>query len=323
MTRYFVTGHKDMIGSAILRRLEQDRRDGAPRDILVRDEDKLDLTDQAAVNAFFHEERPDVVILAAARTGGILANATFPAAFIHDNLVIAANVIHAAHKTGVQGLLYCGASKIYPRFAQQPIRETALLTGTLDPSNEPDAIAAIAAIKLCESYNRQHGRDYRSVIPCGLYGPGDNFDPETAGVIPALIRRFHDGVQSGASDVTIWGTGTPRREFLHVNDMAIAALYILDLPLAIYKANTRPMLSQINIGSGREVSVRQLAGMIAQVTGFRGRILTDPEKPDGAPRRLLDCSLLTAMGWRPRIALEQGLDATYRWFLDHKRTARA
>ena len=323
MTRYFVAGHRGMVGSAILRALEQTRPGGRPPELLVRDHDQLDLTVQADVTAFFRQERPDVVILAAAKAGGILANATFPAEFLFENLMIATNVINAAHECGVQRLLQCGSSSVYPRFARQPITEAALLTGTLEPVGEPNAIAKITAIKLCESYNRQYGRDYRTVIPCSLYGPGDNFDPESARVIPALIRRFHDAVQTGASEVTIWGTGTPRREFLHVYDMAIAALYILDLPLAIYKANTRPMLSQINIGSGRDVSVRELAGMIAQVTGFRGRILTDPDKPDGPPRSLLESSLLTAMGWRPRIELETGLASTYDWFLQNVSPVRA
>ncbi|EPX85724.1 GDP-L-fucose synthase family protein [Salipiger mucosus] len=323
MTRYYVAGHRGMVGGAIVRALEARRGTGERVDIVTRTRRELDLTDQRAVQAFFDAEQPEVVILAAAKVGGIHANNTYPAEFIYENLMIEANVIHAAHRTGVQRLLQCGSSCIYPRNAPQPIREAALLTGTLEATNEPYAIAKIAAIKLCESYNRQYGRDYRSVMPCNLYGPGDNFDPKNAHVIPALMRRFHEAVQSGASDVTIWGTGTPRREFLHVDDMAVAALFLLDLPLAIYQSNTRPMLSHINIGSGGDVSIRELAGMIARATGFRGRILTDPDKPDGTPRKLMDNSLLKAMGWRPRIELEDGLAATYKWFLEHRSEIRA
>lgn len=317
MTRYYVAGHRGMVGSAIVRALESRRQAEPSLQLITRERSELDLTKQAAVRDFFHQVRPEVVILAAAKVGGIYANATYPAEFIYQNLMIASNVIQASHEVGVQRMLQCGSSCIYPRHAQQPIREAALLTGKLESSNEPYAIAKIAAIKLCESYNRQYGRDYRSVMPCNLYGPRDNFDPENAHVIPALMRRFHEAVQSGASDVTIWGTGTPRREFLHVDDMALAALYILDLPVRIYADNTRPMLSHINIGSGTDVSIRELAGMIARATGFRGRILTDPSKPDGTPRKLMDNSLMKAMGWRPRIELEEGLAATYRWFVEN------
>jgi nucleoside-diphosphate-sugar epimerase len=322
MTKYFLAGHRGMVGSAILRALEARRRSMPGLEIVTRDHSELDLTDQAAVRAFFRDERPEVVILAAAKVGGIHANATYPAEFIYLNLMIASNVIEAAHRAGVQRLLQCGSSCIYPRFAPQPIREAALLTGKLEATNEPYAIAKIAAIKLCESYNRQYGRDYRSIMPCNLYGPGDNFDPENSHVISALIRRFHEAKQTGAGEVTIWGTGMPRREFLHVDDLAIAALFLLDLPAPIYQANTRPMLSHINAGSGSDVSVRELSGMIARTVGFRGRIKSDPSKPDGTLRKLLDSSVLTAMGWRPRIELEDGLAATYRWFLDHQAELR-
>ncbi|MBY6004228.1 GDP-L-fucose synthase [Salipiger bermudensis] len=315
MTRLFVAGHRGMVGRAIVRALMSQRREGPEVELITRSHDELDLRDQIAVNDFFRSEKPDMVILAAAKVGGILANDTRPAEFIYDNLMIAANVIHAAHMTDVGRLLQCGSSCIYPRIAPQPIPESALLTGTLERTNEPYAIAKIAAIKICESYNRQYGRDYRSVMPCNLYGPGDNFHPENSHVIPALMRRFHEAAISGASEVTIWGTGTPRREFLHVDDLAVAALHVLDLPPTIHKLNTRPTLSHINIGSGEDVSIRELAGMIARVTGFKGRILTDPSKPDGTPRKLLDTSVLAAMGWRPRIDLETGLAATYDWFV--------
>lgn len=318
MTRYFIAGHQGLVGGAILRALEARQRTVPGLRLLTRGRDKLDLTDAPGLRAYFRDVRPEVVILNAARSGGIHANTAAPAEFIHQNLLIAVNVIHAAHEAGVQRLLQCSASSIYPRFAAQPIPEAALLTGKLDSTTEADAVAKIAAIKLCESYNRQYGRDYRSVTCCNLYGPGDSFAADTARVIPALIRRFHDAVRSGASEVTIWGTGTPRREFLHVDDMAVATLFLLDLPPPIYRANTRPTQSHINIGSGEEVSIRELAGMIARLCRFRGQIRTDPDKPDGPPRRLLDCTLVRAMGWRPRIDLEEGLEATYRWFLENR-----
>ena len=322
MTTYFVAGHRGMVGSAIMRALQ--KRSSERRDItlLTRDRSQLDLTNQSAVRRALFEMKPDVVILAAAKVGGIHANSTYPAEFIHQNLMIAANVIDAAHRAGVQRILQFGSSCIYPRAAQQPIKEAALLTGMLEPTNEPYAIAKIAAIKLCESYNREYGRDYRSVMPCNLYGPGDNFNCEYAHVVPALIRRFHEATENGASEVTIWGSGRPRREFLHVDDLAKAALYVLDVPLSVYRANTRPMLSHINIGSGTDIPVRELASVIAKVCGFRGRILTDPSKPDGTQRKLLDNSRLAAMGWRPKISLEDGLNATYRWFIDNAAEVR-
>jgi len=314
--RIYLAGHRGMVGGAILRRLQAQ----GGHDVITRTHAELDLTDQAAVRGFMQAERPEVVILAAARVGGIHANSTWPADFIHDNLMIAANVIDAAHRAGVRRLLQLGSSCIYPRDAPQPMAEDALLTGTLEPTNEPYAVAKIAAIKLCESYNRQHGTDYRSVMPTNLYGPGDNFQLQNSHVLPALIRRFHKAAQAGVAEVTIWGSGTPRREFLHVDDMAEASLFVLDLPKPVYDANTRPMLSHINVGSGTDVSILDLARMVADVTGFRGAILTDPTKPDGTPRKLMDVSRLAGMGWRARIGLEEGLAGTYAWFLDNQAT---
>ncbi len=312
--KYYVAGHRGMVGGAILRRLQARRAAGEDIDLVTRTHAELDLTDQAAVRAFFAAERPDVVILAAARVGGIQANNSYPADFIHDNTMIACNVIHQAFGAGVTRLLQLGSSCIYPRLAEQPMREDALLTGPLEPTNEPYAIAKIAGIKLCESYNRQHGTDFRSVMPTNLYGPGDNFHPENSHVLPALIRRFHEAVQAGRSEVTIWGSGRPRREFLHVDDMAEASLFVLDLDKATYAANTAPMLSHINVGTGSDVSILELAGMVAKVTGFTGRITTDPSKPDGTPRKLMDVSRLARMGWTARIGLEEGIAQTYDWF---------
>lgn len=304
-----------MVGGAILRRLEAQGAAGADLALITRTSGELDLTDQAAVRDFFQAERPDVVILAAARVGGIHANNTYPADFIYQNLMIECNVIHQAFAAGVRRLLQLGSSCIYPRGAPQPMPEDALLTGVLEPTNEPYAIAKIAGIKLCESYNRQHGTDYRSVMPTNLYGPGDNFHPENSHVLPALIRRFHEAREAGRDEVVIWGSGTPRREFLHVDDMAEASLFVLDLAPDIYAANTRPMLSHINVGSGTDVSIMELAQMVAKVTGYQGRIGTDPSKPDGTLRKLMDVDRLGDMGWRAGIALERGLEETYRWFL--------
>jgi GDP-L-fucose synthase len=322
MTTYFVAGHRGMVGSAVVRALKQ-RRSGQPAiTVLTRDRSELDLSNEAAVRRSLLEMKPDVVILAAAKVGGIHANSTYPAEFIHQNMMIAANVVDGAHRAGVQRMLQFGSSCIYPRAAPQPIKEQSLLTGMLEPTNEPYAIAKIAAIKLCESYNRQYGRDYRSVMPCNLYGPGDNFNCAYSHVVPALIRRFHEAREKGASEVTIWGSGRPRREFLHVDDLARAALYVLDVPLHVHRENTRPMLSHINIGSGSDIPVRELAGMIAQIVGFRGRILTDPSKPDGTQQKLLNNSRLAAMGWRPRISLEDGLRSTYQWYVDNAADVR-
>ena len=303
-----------MVGGAILRQLQ--RRDDV--ELITRTHAELDLTNQAAVRAFMQAELPDVVILAAARVGGILANNSYPADFIYDNLMIEANVIHQAFAAGVTRLLQLGSSCIYPRAVPQPMREDALLTGVLEPTNEPYAIAKIAGIKLCESYNRQHGVDYRSVMPTNLYGPGDNFHPENSHVLPALIRRFHEAAHDGREEVTIWGTGTPRREFLHVDDMAEASLFVLDLDKATYEANTQPMLSHINVGTGEDISILELAQIVAKIIGYEGRIVTDPSKPDGTMRKLMDVSRLADMGWRASIDLEDGIARTYRWFLDHQ-----
>jgi GDP-L-fucose synthase len=317
--RIFVAGHRGMVGGAIVRQLSGRRG----TEIITRTRAELDLTSQAAVAAFFAAERPDAVILAAAKVGGIHANNTYPADFIYENMMIQCNVIHQAYVAGVQRLLQLGSSCIYPRAAPQPMREDALLTGVLEPTNEPYAIAKIAGIKLCESYNRQHATDYRSVMPTNLYGPGDNFHPENSHVLPAMIVRFHDAAQRGLDQVTIWGSGTPRREFLHVDDMAAASLFVFDLGLDDYRAQTQPMLSHVNVGSGTDVSIFELATIVARVTGFAGAITTDPSKPDGALRKLMDVSRLDQMGWRASIALEQGIAETYQWFLDNQSVLRA
>ncbi len=319
--KIFLAGHRGMVGSAIHRQL---RAKGVPENhILTRTHAELDLTNQAAVHAFVAEQKPDVVILAAAKVGGIHANNTYPAEFIYENLVMQANVIHAAHLADVQNLLFLGSSCIYPKEAPQPMAEDALLTGTLEPTNEPYAIAKIAGIKLCESYNRQYSRDYRSVMPTNLYGPGDNFHPENSHVLPALIRRFHEAAQEGRDEVVIWGSGTPRREFLHVDDMAEASLFVLDLDHRTYAANTAPMLSHINVGTGEDISIRELAELIAEITGFRGRITCDTSKPDGTMRKLMDVSRLRSMGWQAGIALRDGIETTYDWYLETSETIRA
>jgi len=309
----FVAGHRGMVGSALVRRLEG----LGYRNLLTASHDQLDLLDQSAVIGFFADHRIDQVYLAAARVGGIHANNTYPADFIYQNLMIEANLIQAAHRHGVQRLLFLGSSCIYPKFAPQPMPEEALLTGVLEPTNEPYAIAKIAGIKLCESYNRQHGRDYRSVMPTNLYGPGDNYHPENAHVIPALLRRFHQAIQDGATQVTIWGSGTPRREFLHVDDMAAACVHVMELAPAAYQAHTQPMLSHINVGTGQDGTIRELAETISRVTGFGGRLVFDTSKPDGTPRKLLDVSRLKALGWAASIGLEEGLREAYAWYQEH------
>lgn len=315
--RVYVAGHRGMVGSAIVRRLAENAIE-----TVTRTRAELDLTDQAAVRSFLRAERPDAVILAAAKVGGIHANNTYPADFIYENLMIEANVIHQSFSAGISRLLFLGSSCIYPRSVVQPMREDALLTGVLEPTNEPYAIAKIAGIKLCESYNRQHGVDYRSVMPTNLYGPGDNFHPTNSHVMPAMMRRFHDAVQKGLDKVEVWGTGTPRREFLHVDDMAEASLFVMNLDPETYTANTRPMLSHINVGSGSDVSIRELAEMMADVTGFRGQIVFNPTKPDGTPRKLMDVSRLSSMGWRAGKGLREGIEATYRWFIENHSTVR-
>jgi GDP-L-fucose synthase len=317
--KIYVAGHRGMVGSAIVRQL---LAQGKPVECIVtRTHAELDLTDQAAVCAFFASEKPDQVYLAAAKVGGIHANNTYPAEFIYQNLMMQANVIDAAFRNGVKKLLFLGSSCIYPKLAQQPMSEEALLTGTLEPTNEPYAIAKIAGIKLCESYNRQygqsHGADYRSVMPTNLYGPGDNYHPENSHVIPALIRRFHEAKASHAPSVAIWGTGTPRREFLYVDDMAAACVHVMNLGKATYDQHTQPMLSHINLGCGYDVTIRELAETIAQVVGYQGDITFDPTKPDGTPRKLMDSARLKALEWQPQVGLEAGLERAYQDFLQN------
>ena len=322
MTRIYIAGHRGMVGSAILRRLRARKDAGEGLTLITRSHSDLDLTDQAATRAFMQEEKPDMVILAAAKVGGIMANMKQPADFIRANLAIHANVIGAAADAGVGRLINIASSAIYPRDAAQPMREEALFTGPFDPTHEPYALAKLAGIKLCESLNRQYGTDFRSIVPTNLYGPGDNFHPENSHVLPALIRRFHEATQQGLDEVTIWGTGTPRREFLHVDDMAEASLFVLDLPKESYKATTAPMLSHVNVGSGTDVSIMELAQMVAEATGFQGRLTTDPTKPDGTMRKLMDVSRLTGMGWRARIGLREGIADAYRWYRENRATAR-
>nr|WHW29480.1 putative GDP-L-fucose synthase [uncultured bacterium] len=316
--RIYIAGHRGMVGSALERHL---LASGHPRqDIVVRTHAELDLTDQAAVRAFFAAEKPSQVYLAAAKVGGIHANNTYPAEFIYQNLMLQANVIDAAFQNGVQRLLFLGSSCIYPRMAPQPMAEDTLLTGPLEPTNEPYAIAKIAGIKLCESYNRQygasHGVDYRSVMPTNLYGPGDNYHPENSHVIPALIRRFHEAKASQAPQVTIWGTGTPRREFLYVDDMAAASVHVMNLPKPTYDAHTSPMLSHINVGHGSDITIAELAQTVGQVVGYQGSIEFDPKHPDGAPRKWMDSKRINALGWQANVMLQQGLTLAYRDFLE-------
>jgi GDP-L-fucose synthase len=316
--RAYVAGHRGMVGSAIARSLEAD---GA--EILTATRAELDLADQSAVRSFLAKERPDTVIVAAAKVGGIHANNTMPSEFIYENLMIECNLIDSAFRAGVERLLFLGSSCIYPRNAPQPMAEQALLTGTLEPTNEPYAIAKIAGIKLCESYNRQYGTDYRSAMPTNLYGPGDNFHETNSHVLPALLRRFHEAKKASSEEVVIWGTGTPKREFLYVDDMAAACVFLLNIPKDIYAANTQPMLSHINVGTGSDVSIVELARVVAQVTGFGGRIAFDTTKPDGTPRKLLDVSRLTNMGWTACIPLEDGIRQTYSWYLANQDYLRA
>ena len=314
--KIYVAGHRGMVGSAIVRTLQQQGQ----TNIVTRTHAELDLTNQAAVEAFFEAEKPDQVYLAAAKVGGIHANNTYPAEFIYQNLMVEANVIHHAWRVGVPKLLFLGSSCIYPKLAPQPMREDALLTGTLEPTNEPYAIAKIAGIKLCESYNRQygqsHGIDYRSVMPTNLYGPGDNYHPENSHVIPALIRRFHEAKVNNAPTVTIWGTGSPRREFLYVDDMAAASVHVMNLDHATYGAHTQPMQSHINVGYGEDITIRELAQSVGKAVGYQGNIEFDISKPDGTPRKLMDSGRLNALGWQAKVSLEKGLSAAYKDFLN-------
>lgn len=311
MKKIFVAGHKGMVGSAICRQLQKK----FDVEIITRTRDKLDLCDQRAVHEFIESEKPDDVILAAAKVGGIHANNSYPAEFIYQNLQIQNNVIHAAHMNDVQKLLFLGSSCIYPRSVKQPMREDALLTGILEPTNEPYAIAKIAGIKMCESYNRQYGRDYRSVMPTNLYGPGDNYHPENSHVVPALIRRFHEARLNKQKEVVVWGSGTPMREFLYVDDMAEASLFVHNLDAETLRRTTNPMLSHINVGTGTDVTVRELAETISAVIGFKGKIVFDPTKPDGTPRKLMDVSLLSNLGWQACVSLKSGIERSYADFL--------
>lgn len=318
MKTVFVAGHRGMVGAALVRQLEK-RSDVQ---LITRTRKELDLVNQSDVSAFFAENKIDEVYLAAAKVGGIHANNTYPAEFIYENLMIEANIINCAHAEGVQKLLFLGSSCIYPKLAQQPMTENALLTGTLEETNEPYAIAKIAGIKLCESYNRQYGRDYRSVMPTNLYGPNDNFHPENSHVIPALLRRFHEAAQRGDKEVVAWGSGKPMREFLHVDDMAAASIHVMELDSKTYEANTQPMLSHINVGTGVDCTIKELVETVAKVTGFDGAIVWDTSKPDGAPRKLMDVSRLRALGWKHTYSLESGLKHAFDWFIENQNSFR-
>jgi len=311
--RIYVAGHRGMVGSAIVRNLQGK----GYKTILTRTHDELDLTDQAAVRRFFSDERPDQVYMAAARVGGIHANNTYPAEFIYSNLMVQTNVVHEAWRSGVRQLMFLGSSCIYPKLAEQPMTEAALLTGKLEPTNEPYAIAKIAGIKLCESYNRQYGTDYRSVMPTNLYGPGDNYHPQNSHVLPAMIRRFHEAKLADAPAVVIWGTGSARREFLYVDDMASASIHVMKLPAEEYARHTQVMESHVNVGTGEDLTILELAALVSDVVGYKGRIQTDPSKPDGAPRKLLDVSKIRQLGWQATTTLRAGIELAY---LDFERS---
>ena len=317
--RVFVAGHQGMVGSAIVRALEK----AGDAEIITRTRSELDLLDQAAVFRFFNQHAVDEVYLAAAKVGGIWANNTYPAEFIYQNLIIEANIIHGAFQAGVQKLLFLGSSCIYPKLAEQPIAESSLLQGALEPTNEPYAIAKIAGIKLCESYNRQYGTDYRSVMPTNLYGINDNFHPENSHVVPALLRRFHEAKMQDLPSVTVWGSGSPMREFLYVDDMAGACLHVMNLPKEVYGEHVLPMSSHINVGTGKDCTIRELANTIARAVGYQGDILWDTSKPDGTPRKLLDVSLLKRLGWQYSVELNEGIERTYQWFLQNQEKFRA
>lgn len=318
-SKIFVAGHNGMVGSAIVRNLENQ----GYKKLVVKERGELDLLSQASVHAFMQSEKPDYVVLAAAKVGGIMANNNFPAEFIYQNLMIEANVVHEAYAAGVNNLLFLGSSCIYPKLAEQPMQEDALLTGVLEPTNEPYAIAKIAGIKLCESYNRQYGTDYRSVMPTNLYGPGDNFHLKNSHVIPALIRKFHDAKESHSPTVEVWGTGKAMREFLHVDDMAAASVHVMSLGCEQYKQVTEPMLSHINVGTGVDVTIRELAETVGKVVGFGGELVFDSAKPDGAPRKLMNTEKLNQLGWSPEYDLEAGLTNAYQWFLANQGLFRA
>lgn len=312
-TRFYIAGHRGMVGSAIVKKL----RAAGFNNIITRSHDELDLTNQQSVSRFFAAQQIDHVVLAAAKVGGIHANNEYPAEFIYQNLMIESNVIHEAYQTGVKKLLFLGSSCIYPKLAEQPMQEDALLTGKLEATNEPYAIAKIAGIKLCESYNRQYGVDYRSVMPTNLYGPNDNYHPHNSHVIPALIRRFHQATQENSPIITIWGTGKPRREFLHVDDMAAACLHVMALMPDSYQACTEPMLSHINVGSGKDITIRELAELIAQIAQYQGGIEFDSDKPDGAPRKLMDVKRLRNLGWQAEIDMKDGIRSAYQWYVEN------
>lgn len=313
MRNIFVAGHNGMVGSAIVRKLQLMES----VNLITASRSDVDLCSQQDVNAFFARNSISEVYLAAAKVGGIYANNTYPADFIYQNLMIEANIINAAHINNVNKLLFLGSSCIYPKLAEQPMKESALLTGLLEETNEPYAIAKIAGIKLCESYNRQYGRDYRSAMPTNLYGPNDNFHPENSHVIPALIRRFHEAALRKDTEVVAWGSGKPMREFLHVDDMAAACIHIMNLDKSVYEASTLPMLSHINVGTGEDCTIKELVETVAKVTGFSGEIIWDTSKPDGTPRKLMDVSRLHSLGWKHTYSLEDGLEDAYRWFVDN------
>jgi len=309
--KIYIAGHRGLVGSAIVRQLES----RGFTNLLMRTHKELDLTNQAQVQTFFKQEKPDYVILAAAKVGGIHANNTYPADFIYQNMMIEANVINSAYENKVKRLLFLGSTCIYPKAVEQPMREEAILTDVLEPTNEPYALAKIAGIKLCESYNRQHGTDFRSVMPTNLYGINDNFHPENSHVIPALMQRFHQAKINNDSEVVVWGTGNAMREFLYVDDMAEASLFVLELDEQTYQANTRPMLSHINVGTGKDITIRKMAETMKEVVGYKGKLIFDTVKPNGAPRKLIDVTRLSDMGWNYSVDLKEGLKKTYKWYL--------
>lgn len=316
--RVFVAGHRGMVGSALVRQLKKK----GYHNILTQTREELNLLDQKAVLSFLKDQQPDQIYIAAAKVGGIHANNTYPAEFIYENMLIEANLIHSAHEAGIQHLLFLGSSCIYPKFAEQPMKEAALLTGELEPTNEPYAIAKIAGIKLCESYNRQYKRDYRSVMPTNLYGPNDNYHPKNAHVVAALLRRFHEAEERRQDEVVIWGSGNPMREFLHVDDMADASIHVMELDQALYQQQTDPMLSHINIGTGVDCTIRELAETIAEVTSYKGKLTFDTSQPDGTPRKLLDVTRINSLGWEAKITLKNGLINAYKWFLNNQSVLR-